>query len=619
MRDTHSDRITIGLIAENPTWPADSYITESVRRAALDAGVNFVYLTLHDQLRESIQWLHIDGLLIIGWAQEYQSAELLEQFRDTVGQLPIVSIGRALEGIPSIIVPGHPPVKELTEHLIRVHGHKRIAYIEPLNGFDDRLDGYLEAMSEHGLSTDGLIVTNKDLGEAGDIDIYDREIRALHILQHDRKVTLDAVIVMSATEGKRILSVLADQGRRVPDDIAICCYEEDVSTRFAEPPLTTIYYPFDEVGTAGLHSLLRILHGQESELVEEVNARVKVRHSCGCKMLSNDDLDYSSVFRRFLAKDTLNTNLTFMGRNLLAAYHTSKIIELTNHNLSWLNIPSCHIFQYREGRYKLILASENGNNHTHLYDENTDIATLFKSYSKGKTEPFSITVIPLIFENERTGFTWVEQGSHTATTIFTLFDFIKTALVGAIMWEESQNMIHQFAELADTDGLTGLFNRRVFYATLRAAVSSAKPFSLLFFDIDGFKSVNDTYGHETGDILLTRITERISYVLSSYTYPLVNQTKYKHDKIAIFRLGGDEFTAILSELAPDKLAELLRQLTDTLGAPFTINDNIVRISCSIGISIYPLHATDSDLLLRQADQAMYQAKSKKNTYSFYDS
>lgn len=152
---------------------------------------------------------------------------------------------------------------------------------------------------------------------------------------------------------------------------------------------------------------------------------------------------------------------------------------------------------------------------------------------------------------------------------------------------------------ANLDSLTGLFNRRCFMNRLELLVSEAgryeRCFALLFIDLDGFKTVNDTLGHDGGDELLKDAARRLEGSL--------------RDSDIIARLGGDEFTILMPDLEQLAAAEVLSEKLLTLLADvFQIKGQAAHVSASIGIAAYPDHGCDSTTLLNQADAAMYRAK-----------
>lgn len=164
---------------------------------------------------------------------------------------------------------------------------------------------------------------------------------------------------------------------------------------------------------------------------------------------------------------------------------------------------------------------------------------------------------------------------------------------------------------AHHDVLTELPNRLLFFDRLSQAIESAKrnksKLALFFIDLDRFKQINDSLGHNQGDKVLRIVAQRLSGVIRS------------EDTLA--RLGGDEFTILMQGLYRDEDASLLAQkILDSLIEPMSINDRTVYVSSSIGISLYPQDDTDILNLLKYADAAMYKAKEVgRNNFQYYSS
>lgn len=162
---------------------------------------------------------------------------------------------------------------------------------------------------------------------------------------------------------------------------------------------------------------------------------------------------------------------------------------------------------------------------------------------------------------------------------------------------------------ANYDVLTGLPNRRLFHDRLIQEMKREgrehQSLALMFIDLDHFKEVNDTLGHEAGDNLLVQASKRIAGCIR------------ESDTLA--RLGGDEFTIILPGLSdPKRLGTLADTIIHVLAKPFMLHDTTAYVSASIGITLYPEDADDVSSLLKNADQAMYVSKGKgRNQYSYF--
>ncbi len=173
------------------------------------------------------------------------------------------------------------------------------------------------------------------------------------------------------------------------------------------------------------------------------------------------------------------------------------------------------------------------------------------------------------------------------------------------------------------DDLTGLPNRQHFHQLLRAAVSlaarSERRMALLFLDLDGFKKVNDTLGHEIGDKLLAEVACRFSKVVRASDHLGRPNETGGESASSISRLGGDEFTVLLSEIQQPIDASLVAdRLLATLETPITLAGQDLFMSTSIGIAVFPEDGEDAEALIRNADAAMYFAKGRgRNGYSFY--
>jgi diguanylate cyclase (GGDEF)-like protein/PAS domain S-box-containing protein len=173
---------------------------------------------------------------------------------------------------------------------------------------------------------------------------------------------------------------------------------------------------------------------------------------------------------------------------------------------------------------------------------------------------------------------------------------------------ELARALNMVSDLANRDVLTGLPNLRLFqerfFSTLSISKRKGWKAAVMFVDLDGFKNVNDSYGHETGDKILKMVAKRLLQIVR------------KADTVA--RIGGDEFLIIQTEVNDRAAAaHLAGKIVQQLSAPFDLDGNEIKIGASIGISMYPAHGDNSRELIKKADDAMYRTKSLgKRGYSF---
>ncbi len=163
----------------------------------------------------------------------------------------------------------------------------------------------------------------------------------------------------------------------------------------------------------------------------------------------------------------------------------------------------------------------------------------------------------------------------------------------------------RIAYLARYDSLTGLPNRTLFQEALEAACAQPAPFALMCLDLDGFKSVNDTLGHATGDALLMAVARRMRGCL--------------RDGDVVARLGGDEFAVLQSHGTAETAGALARRLVEHVAEPYQIGTVPASVGLSIGIALCERAGTEPDALLRGADLALYQSKSGgRGTWHFFE-
>lgn len=212
-----------------------------------------------------------------------------------------------------------------------------------------------------------------------------------------------------------------------------------------------------------------------------------------------------------------------------------------------------------------------------IADHSTYRGKFVHTFASRQGEIFEYLLAPVLDEHQ-----------NTEATVCIIQDVTERALAEEKIWHNAHH-----------DPLTGLPNRRLFLdrleQELKHANRSSLPLALLFMDLDGFKEVNDSLGHEAGDRVLCDVAERLAECVR------------EDDTVA--RQGGDEFTVILTAARRRKDVELVAQsIIDALAKPFQTALQPVHISVSIGISFYPQDASSPLALLEAADRAMYKAK-----------
>ncbi|MFT5506126.1 MAG: diguanylate cyclase (GGDEF)-like protein [Gammaproteobacteria bacterium] len=222
-----------------------------------------------------------------------------------------------------------------------------------------------------------------------------------------------------------------------------------------------------------------------------------------------------------------------------------------------------------------------------------------------------ISSIPVVFLTANDSNEDEERGLEVGAT-----DFIRKPISAKIVSARISNILkHQQAirkleRLAHFDLLTNLPNRVFLLDRLRRDMVQCQrhnqSLAVAYLDLDGFKAINDTHGHNVGDELLVALSQRM------------NEALREGDTLA--RIGGDEFIAIMTELENiEDSKPVLEQLLKAAADPVTVSNTVMQVSASVGVTLYPQDGVDADELMRHADQAMYVAKQAgKNCYHLFD-
>ena len=231
-------------------------------------------------------------------------------------------------------------------------------------------------------------------------------------------------------------------------------------------------------------------------------------------------------------------------------------------------------------KYVVLTDSENAKIPQMLAPENlrrlikTDKDSLKLEYAaRDKSAFFMMTVVPMAWKGDR--------------------------LTRVMMITQDMGKQHLLQSLANTDGLTGLLNKRYFDRVLTVLEQHCQPFALFYMDLDRFKPVNDTYGHDVGDKLLKGVAQRLQGCIRSRDYA--------------FRLGGDEFALLLlGPMTQEICARKMDMICEMIAVPYEIDGNAVSVGASCGYALYPAESIDVQQVCYIADQRMYENKQKNH-------
>lgn len=277
----HEDNDNLNQMMAGIFEAAREHDVDIIRFTGLGRDLSFKTLSYEiKNLFEIIRGQNLDGLMFLGWTPIIRMYP--EEYVKYFHPVPLFSLGSCYENIPSVYTEGSTFFGELLIHLIEVHHCRKIAYIAPVHR-DMRVDVYLEVMGKYGIYDPDLLI-DADVLRPLENDLVLRGQKAVSILLDEKKVLFDAIAVSYNDETVSVLEELRNRGIGVPDDVKVIGYEDDESSKYAITPLTTIYFPFREIGFQGCERFIEMLTTRDNNLpfATHIPAKIIYRRSCGC-------------------------------------------------------------------------------------------------------------------------------------------------------------------------------------------------------------------------------------------------------------------------------------------------------------------------------------------------
>lgn len=324
-----------------------------------------------------------------------------------------------------------------------------------------------------------------------------------------------------------------------------------------------------------------------TQKIKEINVHLEEKVTAKNKELIEQGAFLQSVM------DGVSNSVTVIDKNYNVTMMNKLAQESTGYTLK--NNEKTKCYQISHNLDKPCSMEEHKCPHSDVFSNGKIIRVVHEHISKeGKPQFLEITATPLF--NESGEVEAIIELGHDIT------DHI-------MVHEQLQQQTNRLSHQANHDALTGLPNRVLFVdrvaQTIKRSQRENAKMAVLFIDLDRFKEINDTLGHSVGDEVLIEVATRLKNNIRSV------------DTVA--RLGGDEFTLILANVdRASNVMEIAQKIVDSLAKKIVYGENELYVTASIGISFYPDDGEDTELLLRNADSAMYQAKDQgRNNYQFY--
>ena len=462
---------------------------------------NFVYKLIPN---------YLDGIILSSASLLCEANDSQKQsFVSRISGPPIVSIGEDIPGTTSVLIDNQSGTKEIVDHLVDIHGYKKIAYISgPPNSSDpaERLEAFLSHMKTKGLEVqDNWIIQGNLRPESG-------RFAMKKILEE--RMDIEAIIFANDDMAIAAINYLDEINSDFMDSHAIVGFDDVQNASLTSPPLTTVRQPFKEITDTAAELLT------ETSQLERTSTRVEtklvVRRSCGSKQISEPQMLEKLYHPTYKICENIQT------------YSFSQMTDQLTNILINYDIESCYIALFdniSSNRYTLSSNLPTYSNLVYAFSDGTLQDTtsgsrfltrdILPKHIKLK-EPYSILVKPLFFQNEHFGYIVFNVKNGLECEFETLRSCISSTIKFSLLMEErdsvNQKLTDALSLLSDyseklhrksmMDMLTGIYNRRGFFERLekyQRQRTAGQSYAIIYVDLDNLKVINDKLGHKTGD------------------------------------------------------------------------------------------------------------------------
>jgi len=518
-------------------------------------------------------------------------------------EVPVISIGHPLDNCYYVGIDNTNPVKELMEHLHKVHGCTRFLYAGGPKGHYEnysRMMAFRSYISEHGLFEQGTWFN--DYEYATGVSYMDR-------LVNEALPFPEAIVCANDNIAAGICSRAEELGYKVPDDFIVTGFDDMEKAAFFNPQITTISNKREKMATAVVDVLRDLWAGKQVDSFYFVPTKYVAGESCGCK--NNGLVDY-----RKHIKEQIISNIRAQTEDEQRVVMESRMAECTdfygifremsryviNHDSDaffavvdkrlWdgVNEKKFAVRGYMKDQMVVAYASEADRE---LTFESVDA---LEEYLTDAEKGTSYMYTPLHFRQYNVGYTIVKNARFLQSDPY--FYDIQSGCARAMeaMFKQIQleKINKRLEEVYNRDPMTGLYNRMAYTEMIGPAFRGYRekkvPCCLAFFDVNGFKEINDTMGHEFGDTLIKRIAKIL--------------LEFQPEDGYSYRFGGDEFVVFFPYATPE-MAEKYKKavLTEAERSGLTISVGVVITN--------PEEDTTLDEYLAKADRLMYDMKKKE--------
>ena len=536
--------------------------------------------------------------------------------------IPVVSIDREYDDMGCVKISSYNAQFKMVEHMILEHGYRDIHYVTgPLMNHEAELryQAYQDALKKYG------IPFREDYVYFGSFTFQTGIDAANHFTKDG--TCPSCIVCGNDAMALGVLDTLSQKGYSIPDDVAITGFDDGEFSDLSFPPLTTIDKNQYEVGRKAVYDVLALSDGAEPK-TRVVSCKLKGRRSCGCHKRKR--IDARLLRERYLSQQMVTDRMSDVVRNMMADIsgknnldsifsvirkyiqqaelsdfylclcEKEKVFCMPEKNIG-KNIDIMHVNADFTDKIYVPIAYEDGEFHSYSYfDKGLVLPEECRNRSGGNV----YIITPCIFQKCCYGYI---ACAATSTVVESSLYYAWTLNIGVALENARSRMLLEDAivklnSMWSYDMLTKLYNRAGFYYEAKTMLDNMKYNNenafIVFFDLDGLKIVNDTMGHEAGDLLIQAMADCIRYNLK--------------DNMLAMRYGGDEFVLFGSFREPDEVRNLVMDIRNSIDMLNNSDRYEFKLSTSIGGSAYKAaEITDLSVLIDLADQNMYQEKRRK--------
>ena len=533
---------------------------------------------------------------------------------------PIVSLGDTTDFSYNIVNDQDRSLMEIIEHMINVHGCRDLVYVtsdrdRPFLRDRERIMEYV--MQKHNLPYPPEKMINGNMKSNCGEAVVDK---ILELYKGSDRTLPEAIICVNDYTALGVLNALQEKGFSVPEDVRITGYDDVTQVSYSEPGITTSRQPFEDVGTAGLETLVDLWNGEEVPNVQQLPGILKVRESCGCKCCEKVKLnDIRDAYDVIMEKQD---DLSLAATNLILGTYAAETLddvfeEIETNSLNETGFKDAVLCLAKDWQEKHII-----NSIEDLKEIEFDVVCgMYKNEPIRRQTLPKGSLLPDVMMNDPEPY-YIFPIHHIQYFLGyfivspTLEDMgqlnIKSWLVNIgtilISWNtrsELKTVVEKMRDLSNRDMLTGLFNRRgydlFFEDYYKECVENDYSLAVFEVDMDDMKHINDTYGHPEGD-----------YCLRTIAHCLTKASK--HEEICI-RSGGDEFVIIAKNYSEEMAQKFISNVRRYISDKCRQDEKEYNIVLSFGYELTNPKVIEEDLLnkvkesyLRIADGKMYEEK-----------